>query len=115
MIPVVPCLHRFNCHITQIVGLICTVHKRVCVGNDPAILIAVPDQVHCIMILMPVRYQNQIGCQIISFTRVRINVDDLAFTRDNSEAAMSLVQEPMFGSSFGDGCTDACHEHGEGQ
>ena len=95
MVLIVPCLHCFHNGISEVEELVLTVYEGVCVIDHFAVLIAVFDQCHLIVVLVSVGDEDQVCGEVIAFPCIGINVDDLFIGGHDAETAVSLVQKMM--------------------
>lgn len=68
--------------------------ERLGVRNDTAAAGPFPDQLDLVVVGVPVGDEDQIRRQFVALARVWVDVDDLAFARDDPDTCVPLIQKP---------------------
>ena len=90
VIRIIPGLDRFHGDIAQVEV---PVLQGFLLCDHPAVIAAFRDQIHLVVIVVVVGHQDQIRRQVISFPRVRIDIDDLVISGHDADAGMAHVKQ----------------------
>ena len=101
MVFIVSCLNGFHNGVSEIEEFVFTVYEGVCIADHFAVIAALFDQFHLIVVLMSVGDEDQVRGEIIAFSCVRIDVDDLFVGGHDAETAVSLIQKMVRRSDSG--------------